>query len=88
MQGGLGIAWVVVWAAVGSDSAEKHRFISEQERAYIVQSVQSLPPVDSVPWRRLCCHPAFMATYTCHFTVRFPCPVSFPSASLTIGCCL
>ena len=43
--GGLGIAWVVVWAAVGSDSAEKHRFISEQERAYIVQSVKSLPPV-------------------------------------------
>ena len=69
------------YAAVRNLVMTSGRFISEQERAYIVQSVQSLPPVDSVPWRRLCCHPAFMATYTCHFTVRFPAPsLSLPQA--------
>jgi hypothetical protein len=64
--GCLGVLWVVVWAAVGADSATKHRYISAEERAYIAGSVPPLQQVDSVPWRKLCCEPAFIAVYVAH----------------------
>ena len=69
--GGLGICWVVAWVLLGGDSAESHRHISDEERSYIAARMPPLPPVQRVPWRKLCCEPAFIAIYVCHFCVNW-----------------
>ena len=55
----------------GGDSAESHRHISDEERSYIAARMPPLPPVQRVPWRKLCCEPAFIAIYVCHFCVNW-----------------
>lgn len=69
--GSLGVVWVVVWVLIGGDSAEKHRYIGDAEKAYIAESIPTILQVESVPWRKLCCEPAFIAVCVCHFCVNW-----------------
>lgn len=54
LTGLLGVVWCILWTFLASGSPEKHRFISEDERMYIVESRDAKFTVRKpVPWRSI-----------------------------------
>lgn len=51
LTGLLGCVWFVFWILIASDRPEKHRFISQEEKKYIIESRDATFSVHrSVPW--------------------------------------
>ena len=40
ISGGIGIVWYVLWAIFTSNTPEQHRWITEEEKTYIITSVE------------------------------------------------
>ena len=51
MTGAISVAWCLVWFLLASDSPEKSRLISEEEREYIVKrrEYDSFSDKDDIP---------------------------------------
>lgn len=67
LYGGLGMAWVVVWAFFGADSPEKIFRISEEEKRYIENTTQAEEKKEiKTPWRSIVTSLPFFAILVAH----------------------
>lgn len=73
--GGFGLIWFVLWIALTSKSPRDHRFISEREREYILDStkdgISSSGAQPKTPWLEILKSKSFWGLVLAHSTSNF-----------------
>jgi ACS family sodium-dependent inorganic phosphate cotransporter len=64
--GALGFVWLGLWMRHAASTPAEHPRIWSAEREYIEKGLPPLPPVETIPWRRLFTEPACIAIYIVH----------------------
>ncbi|CAH2007224.1 unnamed protein product [Acanthoscelides obtectus] len=72
IEGGVSLIWLILWMTLTADTPQSQRFISEEERDYIVKSLnQGKEEVKhkeklKMPWKAVLTSPAFLAILIAH----------------------
>ncbi|KAJ8927580.1 hypothetical protein NQ314_019945 [Rhamnusium bicolor] len=72
IEGGVSALWLLLWAVLTADTPQSQRFISEEERNYIVTSLhqgsdqKKHEEQHKMPWKAVLTSPAFLAILVAH----------------------
>nr|CAH7740044.1 unnamed protein product [Callosobruchus chinensis] len=68
IEGGVSLIWLILWAIFTADTPQSQTFISEEERDYIVKSLNQGKDNEKLqmPWKAVLTSPAFLAILIAH----------------------
>ncbi|CAG9812687.1 unnamed protein product [Phaedon cochleariae] len=72
IEGGVSLIWLVLWASFITDTPQTQKFISEEERTYILTSLNQGNDTEKheekhkIPWKAVFTSPAFLAILVAH----------------------
>jgi MFS transporter, ACS family, solute carrier family 17 (sodium-dependent inorganic phosphate cotransporter), member 5 len=53
LGGGIGIVWTIVWMLTTSDSPTNHKFITEDEKSYVLGAITTVSSKGPTPWFKI-----------------------------------
>nr|CAI5858870.1 unnamed protein product [Callosobruchus analis] len=68
IEGGVSLIWLILWGIFTADTPQSQTFISEEERDYIVKSLNQGKEDEKLkmPWKAVLTSPAFLAILIAH----------------------